>query len=444
MTQEALTFTTEKPLKLILRYCLPAVIAMTINGIQGMVDGIFVGRLIGPSALASVNIAGPYLQLIIGLSMIASIGTQSQVGIYFGSGKDKMAKDTFQTLLRMVTILAIVIGTIGFCGNEKIAEALGAEAALLKETACYIKTISIFVLPICLMFYLGFLNRIVGKPHLYFYGALVSMIVNISLDSLFLIKLNLGIQGAAMATGMAYMTAFFIVAIPFCHKDGKLTIIAGSFNKKTILPVLYNGASEGINAISAAVTLFLFNKAMIGVAGAEGVAAFTAVNYMGNFGILLLFGVSDGVGPIVSYNYGAGKSERVKKIMHLAYTGNLILGLMIFSTLFFFGDYLVGLFIKDNAQLALFAANGARIYAFSFLLSGFNILVSGYFTFIGKGLESAIVASSRGIICVSIGMLLLPRLLGVPGIWMSVPFAEGTTFLIAMKLLRGKQIRDVD
>ena len=171
------------------------------------------------------------------------------------------------------------------------------------------------------------------------------------------------------------------------------------------------------------------------VAGADGVAAFTAINYIGTFGSLLLFGLSDGVGPVISYNYGANEKIRVKKIMRIAYTGNFIFGAIVFLILFFFGEPLVGIFIKDNAELIEFAANGSKLYAFAFLISGFNVITSGYFTFIGRGLESVIVAASRGVVFVSIGIAVLPNLLGVSGIWLSVPFAETMAFIVSISLL---------
>ena len=435
MEQNQNALLTQNPLKLIVKYSLPALIAMIINGVQGMIDGIFVGNFIDSNALASVNIASPFTQVIIGLSMIVSIGTQSHVSIKLGMGDEKKAKDTFQTFFKLICVFAILITVIGVLFSSQIATALGADEVLLEDAATYIKTLAIFSFPMCLMFYFGFLNRVTGKPQLYLFGAILSVIVNVSLNYLFLAHLNLGIQGAALATGLAYTAALFVVISPSFKKSTLLNVFAGKFCTKTIAPVLYNGCSEGISSLSTAVTVFLFNTSLMAVAGADGVAAFTAINYIGTFGALLLFGISDGIGPIVSYNYGAGKSERVKTIMKLSYIGNFFFGTIVFCILFFFGESLVGIFIKDNPDLVQFAANGSKLYAFAFLLSGFNVLTSGYFTFIGKGLESVIVASSRGIIFVSLGILVLPKFLEVSGIWLSVPFAEVMAFIVSIGLL---------
>ena len=432
---------TEKPLSLIIKYSLPAIIAMIINGVQGMIDGIFVGNFISSNALASVNIANPFTQIIIGLSMIISIGAQSHVSIKLGMGEENKAKDTFQTFFRIITFFALIISFIGILFSNQIATCLGADAILIQDSATYIKILSIFALPMCLMFYFGFLNRVTGRPELYLHGAILSVFVNVILNYIFLAHLNLGVMGAALATGIAYTSALLVVISPSFKKSTLLNVFSGNFCTKTIFPVLYNGSSEGISSLSAAITVFLFNTSLMKVAGADGVAAFTAINYIGTFGSLLLFGISDGIGPIVSFNYGADKINRVKTIMKISYLGNLFFGSLVFLILFLFGDVLVGMFIKDNIELVKFAANGSKLYAFTFLLSGFNILTSGYFTFTGKGLESVIVAASRGLIFVSIGIIFLPQIIGVNGIWLSVPFAEVMAFIISLCLLKYQAIK---
>ena len=433
---------TQKPLSLIIKYSLPAIIAMIINGVQGMIDGIFVGNFISSNALASVNIANPFTQIIIGLSMIISIGAQSHVSIKLGMGEENKAKDTFQTFFRLITFFALIISFIGILFSSQIATSLGADAILIQDSSTYIKILSIFALPMCLMFYFGFLNRVTGRPELYLHGAILSVFVNVILNYIFLAHLNLGVMGAALATGIAYTSALLVVISPSFKKSTLLNVFSGKFCTKTIFPVLYNGSSEGISSLSAAITVFLFNTSLMKVAGADGVAAFTAINYIGTFGSLLLFGISDGIGPIVSYNYGADKISRVKNIMKISYLGNLFFGSLVFLTLFLFGEVLVGMFIKDNLELVKFAANGSKLYAFTFLLSGFNILTSGYFTFTGKGLESVIVAASRGLIFVSIGIIFLPQFIGVNGIWLSVPFAEFMAFIISLFLLKYQAIKN--
>ncbi len=429
-------FSAQSIAKLMLKYCVPAVIAMLITGVQGMIDGIFVGNFIGPNALASVNIAMPFVHVIIGVSMVISIGTQSYVGINLGAGNNEKAQNAFKTFIVIITAIAALITTAGLTLNKQLALFLGANEVLIDDVSTYIKYSSLLAVPICIMFYFGFLCRIVGKPERYLYGTILSVIVNVALDYVLIAKLNLGVAGAALATGIAYSSALVFVVSPMLNKSNAVNIFVGKLSKEGIGAVFYNGSSEGINSFSAAVTAFLFNTSLMEIAGEGGVTAFTAINYVGTFGSMLLFGISDGIGPIVSYNYGMQNYKRVKKIMSSAYICNFAFGAIIFSLLFFFGETLVDFFISDSPELVALAVSGGKLYAFSFLMSGINVLNSGFFTFIGRGLESVTVAASRGFVFVSIGIFVLPMFLHINGIWLSVPFAELCALIIGAYLLK--------
>ncbi len=427
---------TESVYKLMFKYCLPAVISMIITGVQGMIDGMFVGNYVGANALASVNIAWPFMSLIIGVAMVIGIGAQSYIGINLGAGNTQKAQDAFKTFLVIISCVSLLITILGLTLNREIAAFLGADNILLSDVSDYIKYSSIFALPACLMFYFGFLSRIVGEPERYLYGTIISVIVNVCLDYLLIAQFEMGVMGAAIATGSAFSSGLLFVTSPMLKKDNIISVFKGKFFAESILPVLYNGSSEGINSLSSAVTLFLFNISLMKIAGAGGVTAFTAIAYVGSVGSMLLFGISDGIGPIISYNYGMHDYKRVKQIMKISYSCNLIFGVILFVILFFNGEFLVGLFINDSPELVTLATQGSRLYALAFLLSGFNILTSGYFTYIGKGLESVLVAASRGVIFVSIGIFTLPIFLDINGIWLSVPFAEFSAVLVGLILLK--------
>lgn len=421
--------------KLLITYCIPAIVSMIIAGMQGMVDGLYVGNVLGPDAMASVNLAIPFVQVIIGVSMIVSIGAQSHIGIKLGMGKEQEAQDTFKTLLVCALSLAVFITFSGIFFHEQIARLVGANDLLLPMVSQYIKIMSIFSVTTICLFYFGFLNRAIGKPDLYFKATIIGLFFNIIINYVLIVKLGLGISGAAFATGLSYFVSMLVVVAPIFSGKYTLGIKKGKFNHHTIAPVLCNGASEGVNSIAIALTAYLFNMALMKEAQAAGVAAFTAINYIGMLGIMMLFGISDGIGPIVSYNYGFGDKERVKQVLKLAHIATFILGGGVFSLLFFFGSTITGLFLAGNQEIIKLATNGARLYAFAFIFSGFNIVNSGYFTYIGKGLESVLIAASRGLVFMVLGITILPLFMGINGVWLCVPMAECITALLGLKLL---------
>lgn len=425
---------TEKISSLLVKFMIPAVISMVIAGTQTIIDGIFLGNYVGPNAIASVNIVQPFMQVIIGFSMIISVGSLSFMGRRLGEGKAKEAQNLFKTCLILIIWISVVIAILGILFNEKIAYGLGANDVLVNGVATYIQYISMFAPLMCLMFLFGFTNRVVGRPDLYLRGTILSVITNVLLDYFLIKEFGLGIKGAAIATGLAYTVSFFVVLRPMFQKKNVINVFKGKFDKSVIWPVFYNGSSEGVNSIAAAITAFVFNMTFMKIAGEAGVAAFTTINYIGQFGILVMFGIGDGISPIISYNHGFENQDRVKKTLDIAIKINFLVGVVLFAILFGFGENLVAMFSKGNSEILTLAIDGSKIYALSFLLCGFNIIKSLYFTAIGDAKASIVIAASRGIIFIIVGIILLPSLIGISGVWLTVPFAEIMTVIVSIYL----------
>lgn len=427
---------TEKISKLFIKFSMPAVISMVIAGAQTMIDGMFVGNFVGPNALASINIVQPFMQLIIGSAMIICIGCISFIGRKLGEGKTKEAQDIFRTAFICTFVVSTLILLLGVCFSNEIANVLGANEVLLEGVSTYTKSIALFAPIMSLMYLFGFTDRLIGKPELYLKGMILSVIINVSLDFLFVKELQLGIQGAAYATGLAYVGGLIIVSIPMLNKNNTVNLFKGNFDKKVIIPMVYNGSSEGVTSIATATTAYIFNITFMNIAGEAGVAAFTTINYIGQFGTLVMFGISDGIGPIISYNYGDKNYGRLDNTLKLALKVNLVVGVILFITLYLFGRQLISLFASENVDIINLAVSGSKIYAFSFILNGFNIINSGYFTSIGKAKESIVIAASRGIVFIISGIIILPMLIGINGVWLTVPFAEFITLVIGMYMLK--------
>lgn len=437
---------TDKISKLFIKYSIPAIIAMVISGAQIIIDGIFLGNFVGQNALASINIVQPFMQVIIGVSMVVGVGALSFIGRKLGEGKKEDAQNAFKTAFLFIIIIALIITIVGCLFSKEIAIILGASEVLLEGVSIYIRTIALFAPLMCLMFIFGFINRVVGKPEAYLGGMILSIIVNVSLDYIFIKELNFGIRGAAFATGIAYVSAFIIVILPMLNKKNIVNIFSGKFDKSLIMPMLYNGSSEGVISFSTATTAYLFNITFMNIAGEAGVAAFTIINYISQFGILIMFGISDGIAPILSYNYGKKRYDRLSDTLNLAYKVNLAIGVVLFFILFIFGKHLISLFTSGNEQVQNLAVRGSRLYAFSFLLCGFNIIRSGYFTAMGEAKASIILSASRGIIFIVLGINILPIFVGNNGVWLTVPFAESIAFIIGIYLLKrvaidGKKVK---
>ncbi|MEF9990563.1 MAG: MATE family efflux transporter [Romboutsia sp.] len=433
---EEKTLGTERLSKLFIKFAIPSIISMIFVGIQIIIDGIFVGNVVGENALASVNLAQPYVQILMAYSLIISVGAQSIIGINLGKGESEEAQNIFRTSIITIVSISILVTTIGVLFSEEIAIFLGANEVLLEGTSAYIKNISYFATFLSSMFLFDSVVRTIGKPNISLVGMVVSVLLNLVLDYLFIKEFNMGIRGAALATGISYSTAFVIVMIPFLSKKLVINVYKGKFKKNHILPMAYNGSSEGISSVATALSMFLFNTALMKVSGESGIAAFSIINYISQVGYMVLFGISDGVRPIISYNYGAKNKDRLMEILKSSIIVNLVIGVIIFIVLTIFSGPLIKIFLKDGKDVLDLARNGARIYGLTFLFNGINIFVSGYFTAIDDAKSSIIVAASRGIVFILIGISTLPYIFGINGIWGTTVFAEVITAFMCFRLLK--------
>lgn len=438
---------TGKIRHLFLQFVLPAVISMVLAGTQSMIDGLFLGRYASTNAMASVNIAIPYMQMIFGCTMIICSGTISFLGRTLGEKTEqskKKAQNIFRSSVIALLVCSVILILLGIFANNQLAVWMGANEVLLADTAQYIRVLAFFTPAICFMVLFGFTARLLGKPHLYLIATIVCLSCNIVMDFIAIKILNLGAMGAALATGVSYVAGLFMTIRPVFIKENVVNVYTGKFHAALLRHTVLNGSSEGVTSLATAVTVWLFNTALMQYAGEGGVAAFTVINYISNFVILVMFGVADGIGTLVSYNYGAGHLERVRKILHTALLINFISGFVIFMVLNLFSQQLIGMFITDQPDIMEMAVQGARLYSVSFLLNGFNIVQSGYQTALGNAANSALIAGSRGLIFIFLGMLILPILFGISGVWITVPFAEICTLFLCIVIDRLEYKRQKD
>ena len=433
----------EKLSKLFIKFTIPSIIGMIFVGIQGIIDGLFVGNVLGGNALASVNLVQPYMQIIMAAALIISVGAQSIIGINLGKGESEKAQNIFRTASILLILISILVTILGVFFSEKIALILGANEVLLEGSSTYIQIISYFTSFIAIMFLFEMVVRVIGKPNISLVSMIISVVLNIVLDYLLINKFNLGIKGAALATGISYTMAFLINMIPFVSKKTIINLYKGRFDKSVLFQMIYNGSSEGVSSISNAISMFLFNTALMKIAGENGIAAFSIINYIAQVGYMVLFGISDGIRPIISYNFGAENENRVNKTLKISIIVNIIIGAIIFIVMSTFSKQLIEIFLKDGKYVVEIASTGAKIYGIAFLFNGTNILISSYFTAIDDPKNSIIVAMSRGIVFIFIGIVILPYIFGINGIWMTIVFADIITILLCYRLLKNKGFEKV-
>lgn len=429
---------TEYPVfKVILHYALPAVMGLLFYGLQSVIDGIIVGRFMGTDALAGVNLIIPLYSAIAVIAIMTGVGSQATIGISLGKKNLEQAKNAITTGFVFVFAGCLLLALPAYYFADEIAAALGANALLAPYSVGYMKGLLTLSPFIGLMFYSDCMLKITGHPRYALFIMLFTIVLNTGLNFLFLTQWNVGTFGVGLSTGIAFTVGSLLGSFFLFNSKNTLSMLSGKFRFKLLKQMLYNGSSEGMAELAVGINLIIFNYTFMRYSGPDGVAAFTIIGYICFLGTTIFLGVSDGLIPIISYNYGAGKYDRIKKILKLTAKINFSIGVLIFLSLMFFADKMIELFVgPDDTAVIEMAARGASIYAFAFLLEGLNLLLSSYYTAMAKARYSFIIASLRGVVFVLAGILILPQLFGLTGIWLTVPLAEALTLLVAGYMLR--------
>lgn len=422
--------------RVFIKYALPSVITVLFFGAQNLVDGMVVGRVLGSDALAGVNIVLPLYSIIMVVSIIVGVGSQTLVSMAMGEDNASRAQDAMTTGFYALVAIALSSSTLLYICLESFVRLLGATDVLVPYAVAYLRGLVPFTLPIVLCFYSDAMLKATGHPRLSMIIMSSIVVLNIVLSLTFVKLLHWGVMGASLATGVAFCIGLGVSALITFNPRQRLSMLKGRFRWSLFGNAFYNGSSEGGSELSSAVTIFVLNLTVVRLLGADGVAAFTAINYINFTGVLVFLGISDGIIPVLSYNYGARNIPRVLSVLRFTAVVNASLGAGIFLLLQLLGDDSIGLFFSngDSSRVVEIASEGLRIYSFAFLLSGFNILATSFFTALGDAKSSIIIAVLRGLVFILASVSLLTQFMGINGVWVSIPLAEGLTLLVAIGL----------
>lgn len=429
-----------KPLGgLIFRNSMPAILSMLVMCLYQIVDGIFLGRKLGPEALASVNLLYPIFVILIGLAVMIGVGGNARIGVLLGAGDRHNAGKTLSLILCLGTGLGVIGSLITFLALPTIPSLLGAYGILADFATEYLTAIFLFFTPLILSFILEQATRNDGRPVFATTVMVSTALLNILLDYLFIFPLDMGISGAAIATGIANACA----AVVFLGRFGLKTLRRSQgliFHSpgggiRVMGKIAYNGSSEMMNELAGGVTTFLYNRTILAMLGAIALASFAIVQYLVIIGMMLLIGLGTGSQPIIGYNHGAGKTHRVRGILKRLLAAGFVLGAVFFVLLQTQAGPITQLFIPHHPETLSMTIEISRFVSIALLFMPIGIISSMFFTSLLKAGNSLILSIARGFVFTVLGILILPRFLGVTGIWLTPVLAESLTGVLAITLL---------
>lgn len=429
--------TKDKISSVFFQYSIPAVLGMLAISSAGIVDGFFIGNYVGDSGLAAINISFPIFSLLFGFALMLAIGSSVTAGKLIGEGDIKSASIIFSKTMVCITFFSFLTCTVLFLNIETILHLFGADEKLTKIAIEYLSIILIFIPFLMIGVVLDYFVRVDNRPNLAFVALLLSALINVILDWFMIVYLQKGIFGAALATGISQLTLLIILLPHFFSKKATLKFVKPIGSYIQIIKASYNGASEFVNEISIGITTLIFNYVMIKNFNIEGVAAFTVINYLLMIGIMISFGISDSLQPIISKNFGAKENKRIEKFLKLAFIITGLVGVVMILLLIFIPDTLANIFLEDNNyKTKEIVLSFATFIWVAFLFDGINLVISAYFTAIHKPLHSMIIAVSRSFIFPVFFIFTLPVLFDLNGIFMAIPMAEFFTCIIAVILFK--------
>ena len=424
----------------LLRFTLPSIVMMVFTSIYGVVDGLFVSNFVGKTAFASVNLVMPFVMILGGMGFMIGTGGTALVSKILGEGDPDTANRTFSMMVLFTLALGIVLSAAGIVFMRPVSRFLGATDAMMDDCVLYGRIVTGFTFAFMLQNVFQSFFIAAEKPKLGLKVTVAAGLANMVLDALFIAVFNWGVAGAAIATGLSQCVGGVLPLVYFLRPNSSLLRLSPTrLRLRPILAACGNGSSELMSNISSSVVSMLYNFQLMRLAGEDGVSAYGVLMYVQFIFISIYIGYSIGCAPVVSYHFGAQNHGELKNLLGKSVLLMGCTGVALTALAMALADPLSRLFVGYDAGLFTLTSHAFRLFAWSFLLAGFNIYASGFFTALNNGGISAAISFLRTLVFQSASVLILPIFLDVDGIWWAITVAEVFAFLISVMFLLAKR-----
>ena len=427
----------DKPVRMrtMLKFTFPTMILMIFSSLYTVADGIVVSNFVGSLGLSAINIVYPLLNVTMAVSLMLSTGSNAIIAKKLGEGKGEEA-NRFMTLVTLVTVAAVgILVTVMMLFAEPLYYLLGSDDELLPYCVEYGKIVVPGAVFMALQFLFQTYLVTADRPGLSMWLTVLGGVINIVLDIILVGPLNMGVTGAAIASVAGQFVSGIIPTVMFFSDKMLIHFQRPKWEGRQLLFAMGNGSSEMVSSMASAIITVIYNLQMMALVGEKGVAAISAVLYLDFIFVAIFIGFSSGIGPVISYNYGAEHHRNLQKLFRICMKVILFFSLVMFVLSEIFNRTLAMVFASSDPVLAELMISGFRIFAVKFLFSGMIIMASGFFTSLNNGKISALISFLRTFALEMTALILLPKLLGLTGVWAALPISESIGFVISVGLL---------
>ena len=420
------------------------VLMMMVTSVYSIVDGWFISNFAGSTAFAAMNIIWPAVAIISALGLMVGAGGSALVSKTLGEGNPERARRTFTMLMRLTAIAGTAISILLFAVMKPLAEALGAEGGMVRYAVIYGRVLTAALPAYMMQMAFQPFFMVAGRPGLGTATSIACGLTNIVLDALFVAGLGWGLTGAAIATAASFLVGGAIPLMFFSSRrnSAPVRLAPGSPNDwPALLQSLTNGLSEFVGNISFNVVGICYNLQLMKYIGENGVSAYGVLMYVGFIFGSVFIGYNLGISQVISYTYGAGDAAELRSLLSKSCALIAVAGLLITIAVEASAPLISRIFVGYFPDLRDLTTYAMRIYMVSFLICGYTMFASAWFTALNNGPVSALISFTRTLVFELGCVFLLPLLFGIDGIWMAVNVAEVLALVLSASLVLGLRKR---
>ena len=420
-----------------LHFVAATVASLMVFSLYSIVDGLMVAKGVGEYAMAAVNLAVPFTNVLFSIAIIFAVGSSTIIAIYLGQEQGEKANGLFSQNLALLVAIGLTITVLVFVFLEPFAVLLGAKGVTYQYTIDYLRGLAPFALCFIVSYNMEVLIKTDGYPRLAILTVITGCLANCVLDYIAIFVLDLGVWGAAFATGLSQLLTCIIYLRHFLGGHNTFHFVKFRMDWSIYKRLIPLGFADGVTELCNGVMIFLFNRVILQCLGDDGLVSYTIIAYVNTLIVNTMLGISQGSQPLISYHYGKEDAAGYRKLLRYGSTAVGIMTGIIFAAVMGLAPQVARLFLgAENATLVAASAGALRRYGLSYLLVGGNILMGGFLTAVEQPKGAISISVGRGLLFQATALVVLAYAVGGSAIWFAPVISEALCAVMAVWFLR--------
>lgn len=419
------------------RFVSATVASLMVFSLYSMVDGLMVSIGVNEYAMSAVNLSLPFTNALFSIAVMFAVGSSTLIAIYIAQDKRHEADTLFSQNFSTLLVIGVLATTLVFVFLESFAILLGADEITLDYVKEYLTGIAPFSVCFLVSYNLEVLVKTDGYPRYALFTVITGCLTNCVLDYVAIFWLNMGVFGAAAATGISQLVTCVLYLIHFFSKKCTFHLRKFRFDPHLYARILPIGLADGVTELCTGLMIFLFNHTVLRCIGTDGVVTYTVIAYVNTVVINLMVGISQGSQPLVSFHYGKGEHDQCQKLLRYGLTTVCIIAPLLFLCVYFFAPQIVSVYLSHASdKLVAYSVRAFRHYGISYLLVGFNVVIGGFLTALERPTPAISISVGRGLVLQSAVLLTLAALFGGETLWYTPIISEALCLAMSVIFLR--------